>query len=72
MAKDPLADFDIKTKKTKSLEWFDSLAAVRIIVRPTVKGILYIYPVFKEGKAEKEEVQHYELSRRYASIFSDS
>ena len=52
MVKDPLDEFDIKTKTSRPSELIPSQVVLRIIVRPTRSNVEYRYPV-KIAKPKK-------------------
>jgi hypothetical protein len=41
LAKDPLAEFDLKSSTVKPLIFFDSVVLLRIIVRPTKSNVIF-------------------------------
>ena len=52
IVKDPLDDFDIRTKTSRPSEQIPSWVVARIIVRPTRNNVEYRYPV-KVAKPKK-------------------
>ena len=75
MIKNPLDEFDIKTKTSKPRELIPSQVVLRIIVRPTRSNVEYRYPV-KKGKQSlidgsiSVDIDKYEMSFRYKSVLN--
>lgn len=63
IARDPLGDFDPVKKESSKISWFDSMAVLRIIVKPTRSDVEYCYPVRKG-----ENILKFQESYRYQSI----